>query len=397
MILSASAISCLKSCPFKYRNMYNLGIRRIEDAEPLRIGSNWHEGLELLSLKAEQPCPTCSKLSKSDSSCYACAGTGYIDDPLSAVVRMLNHKYEQLYPGMSREARETERVMILHSLFAYKYHYDEHPVEVIAREIPFRIPLIDPRTRHAMPDVWIDGKIDKLVRHEGRVKIMEHKSTGDSVDPSSDYWGRLRLDTQTMLYVYAAQRLQVDDLLTPWVKAKDEPITSILYDVWHKPQIRPKKLSQAETTAFVAGGEYFGQEFVVHPPEGEASPVFIDGEPAEVEVLKKGFAIRETPEMFGGRLFDDMSQRPDYYFGRKPITRTEHEIERFEWELFNLYQTIEAMTENDSWFHNEHSCDSFGRCDYMEFCYSGKEIDAANPPSGFKCIFEKKGKTCPSR
>jgi hypothetical protein len=394
-ILSASAISCLKSCPFKYRNAYHLGLRPIEEAEPLRIGSNWHEGLELLSLNPEQPCPACSKLSKPDSSCYVCAGTGFVDDPLSAVVRMLNHKYEQLYPNMSRDTRETERVMVLYSLFAYKYHYDGKPVEVVAREIPFRIPLVDPRTHHAIPNVWIDGKIDKLVRHEGQVKIMEHKSTSDGVDPSSDYWGRLRLDTQTMLYVYAVQRLQVDGLLAPWIKENDEPVSSILYDVWHKPQIKPKKLSQAETTAFVADGVYFGQEFGIDigaRGQEDSGIVSIDGVEAEVETLKKGYTIRETPDMFGARLFDDVSQRSDYYFGRKPITRSERELERFEWELFNLYQTIEAMTDNDSWFHNEHSCDNHGRCDFMEFCYSGREINANNPPAGFKCIFEKKGK-----
>jgi hypothetical protein len=310
---------------------------------------------------------------------------------------MLNARYEQLYPGMSRESRETERTVLLYSLFAYKYHYDEHKVEVVAREIPFRIPMIDPRTHRAIPNVFLDGKIDKLIKVGGKLAVMEHKSTSDSVDPSSDYWGHLRLDTQTILYLYAAQRLQVDGLLSPWkIKSEDEPITDILYDVWHKPQIRPKKLSQAETNSFAESGKYFDQKFLISANEDDASCVitdfFVDGVPAEVEQLKKGFAVRETPDMFGARLFSDMNERPDYYFGRRPLARSQQELERFEWELFNLYQTVEAMSENDSWYHNEFSCDSYGRCDYAEFCFQGKELDPAKPPSGFKCIFDKKGK-----
>jgi PD-(D/E)XK nuclease superfamily len=391
-ILSASAASCLKTCPVKYRNAYKLGIRRIEEPEARRMGTNWHEGLDCISMNAEQPCPNCSKLSQPDSMCYRCNGTGFVDDPEAAVVRMLNHRYETLYPGMSKESREAERTVLLYSLFAYSNHYHDAKVKVVAREIPFRIPMIDPRTRRALPNVYIDGQIDKLVLSDGRMAVMEHKSTSDSVDPSSDYWGHLRLDTQTAIYTYAACRLQADGLLEPYkIRSEDEPISSIIYDVWHKPQIKPKKLSQAETNEFLETSKYFGQEFEIHMPEGEVSSVFVDGQPAGVEQLKKGFAIRETPDMFGARLFSDMGERPDFYFARRPLFRSPDDLEKFEWELFNLYQTIEAMSDNDSWYHNEFSCDNYGRCDYAPFCFTGQKLDPANPPAGFKCIFDKKG------
>ena len=209
--------------------------------------------------------------------------------------------------------------------------------------------------------------------------------------PESGYRGHLRLDTQTMLYVYAAQRLQADGLLEPFgIRANDPPVGLILYDVWRKPQIRPKKLNQADTTALVAEGKYYDREFeVAIEPAGEIPRILVDGEPVEIEQLKKGFAIRETPDMFGCRLFAEINADPSRYFARRLLTRTSLDMERFEWELFGLYQSIAAHMENNSWYHNEFSCDNYGKCDYCQFCFTGQEIDPAKPPVGFVNIFNK--------
>jgi hypothetical protein len=290
---------------------------------------------------------------------------------------------------MPKDEADVERTTLMYALFAYMYHYEGLPVRTIAREIPFRIPLLDPHTRKPVSDVFIDGKIDKLVYAEGRLSVMEHKSTSDSVEPDSDYWGHLTLDTQTAIYTYAAQRLLVDGMLEPY-KVKDDFIGGIVYDVWRKPQISPKKLSQADTAAFVAAGEYCGRSFdVVETPEF----VSVDGARPEQELLKSGkWAIRETPEMFGCRLFSDIEGRPDHYFARRLLTRTQDDMEHLEHELFNLYQTIQAMTADNAWYHNEFSCDTYGRCDYCQFCFTRTELDPSRPPAGFKNIFEK-GKT----
>jgi hypothetical protein len=371
-----------------------LGVRITDEPESRRIGNNWHEGQDLLFAQEEQPCPTCSKLGKPDPDCYRCGGRGYFDDGVDAVIRMLNHHYSELHVSIPKDKAEVERATILTALFAYKLQYDDvDNVDVLAREIPFRIPLIDPRTRRAVPGVVIDGVIDKLVRVDGRhPAVMEHKSTSEDVDPSSDYWGHLRLDTQTLLYLYAAQRLQADGLLEPYgIKSDDAPIDEVLYDAWRKPGIKPKKLSKADTEAFIESGEYFGERFEIVPPDESDGVVRVDGEEVEVEVLKKGFAIRETADMYGARLFYDIGGRPDYYFGRKSINHGVDEIERFEWELFSIYQAIENFREHDCWYKNENECTRFGKCDYAQFCFTGMPIDPKNPPAGFKNIFDDKG------
>jgi len=398
MILSASAISTLKACPFKYRNRYVLGLRKIETPEPLRVGTNWHEGLDVMSLKPEQPCPACSDKGKPDKTCIICQGTGFVDGPLDVTTRMLNDRYSNMYPNMPKDVKEIERAVLLYSLFAYKFYYDDDPMEVVAREMPFRIPLLNPDTHKPVPGVFIDGKLDKLVRLGKAIGVMEHKSTSDAVDPESDYWGHLKLDTQTFIYVYAAQRMQADGLLEPWkIKASDPPISDILYDVWHKPSIRPKKLSAADCAEFLRTSSYFGAKFSREFIAGGNSLV-IDGEDVAFERNKAtknnpcgAVVFRETPDMYGARLFNDMDERPDYYFGRKSIGRTSDDIEQFERELYAIYQTVEAMRDNDSWYHNEFECTNFGRCEFTESCFTGQQLDPDNPPTGFKCIF-KKGK-----
>ena len=388
-ILSTSAISAFKACPTRYRYQYGMGIRPIEEVENRRMGSSWHEGLEIMGFKPEQPCPRCEHPAPE---CPICQGSGFVDDPLDALTRAMNKRYSDLFPGMPKNTKEIERATVLYALFAYKYHYEDRPIEVITTELPFRIPLIDPKTRKAIPGVVIDGKLDKLIRTDGTLAVMEHKSTSDDLAPESDYWGHLRLDTQTTLYTYAIQRLQADGLLEPWnIKANDPPIGTILYDVWRKPAIKPKKLSQADTAKFVETGRYFDREFEVTGEGDQAAGslvVFVDGEPAEVEQLKKGFAIRETPDMFGCRLFDEINQQPDRYFARRLLARTSLDMERFEHELYALYSAVESK----AWFHNEYSCDNRGKCDYCQFCFTGQEIDPKHPPAGFINIFDKEKK-----
>ena len=392
IVLSASAISTLKACPVKYYNRYILGIRPKEDTESLRMGNSWHGGQEIMYLKPEQECPWCKD--QPLQTCPLCLGTGKIDDPLDAMVRWMNSRYDTLFPGMPREAKEIERSTILHALFAYRYYYERQPVDVITTELPFRIPLIDPRTRKAIPGVVIGGKLDKLITFANTPSVMEHKSTSDDLAPESGYWGHLRLDTQSTIYLYACQRLQADGLLEPYgIKTTDLPVGSVLYDVWRKPQIKPKKLSQADTAAFVESGKYFDRDFEIETIGEPDHPFTIDGEPCEGERLKSGApVIRETPDMFGSRLFDEIQQQPDRYFARRLLTRTSEEIERFEWELFSLYQSIASHIESDSWFHNEHQCDSYGHCDYCQFCFTGQTLDPKKLPAGFVNIFDKEKK-----
>jgi len=353
----------------RYKGTYDLGIRKIEDSEAQRIGTNWHSVLE-------------------------------IADDEDAVIALLNERYCNIPDHMDKEKFEIERIKLLYTLTGYNWYYQEKDEEVLATEIPFEIPVVNPETGRALPNVVNKGKIDKLIRIGGQIFVKEHKSTSSSVDPDSRLWKALGLDTQTNNYVYAARYLANNgDLLESCGINDPTPIAGVYYDCWHKPGISPKKLGQADSKKFVETGEYCGQEFEVKPmPQlmsGDNALCcywIINNVQAEAEPgAKKGtFSIRETPEMYGARLLAEIVERPEFYFGCKELTKTEAEMQRFEWEIYNIYKTIREMKKTGHWYGDESQCEATFTCDFVENCYNNVPISVENMPGGFKCIFEGK-------
>jgi len=367
--LSATSISNFKACPTRFLNANVLGIREIIPGDALRIGTNWHSVLEL--------------------------------DDVEAVVEHLNKCYDEMPTGVDMDKMDVERATLLHAYLGYKWYYPELP-ETLVAETRFKMGLINPESRRSQPNVKLVGIVDKLVRlPNGKIAVKEHKSTSSSVDADSRYWAHLTLDTQTTLYVYAARRLQVEGGLVEFgIMPNDEPINTVLYDVWKKPGIKPKKLTQGDSKKFVETGEYCGQKFEVEFPATQ-KPALIN--PNEGDVLKIGgvrhwwepgakegtLSIRETADMYGARLLADIGERPEYYFACREITKTDDEIARFESELLDIYRTIQNMKRSGHWYHNEHQCEATFKCRYIDSCYTGQDLDPDNPPLGFECIFNK--------
>jgi len=295
-------------------------------------------------------------------------------------------------------AKEIERVTLLHALAGYRWHYDDQQQEpVVAREQYFSLPLLNPQTGYPVPDVFIEGKIDKLIEIANGIAVKEHKSTSKSIDPDSTYWGHLNLDVQTTMYIYAARRLQLIDI--PLAEQIVPLINTVKYDVYHKPQISPKKLTQAESKKFVKDGMYCGQKFDVETkqePElhgGTVINFIVNDVQAEIEPgAKEGtFAIRETPDMFGARLLKDITERPEFYFRCIELTRTDAELKAFEQELYDIAKNMQYMIRSGRFYTNEHQCEATFRCDYIGQCYNRETVDRDHVPDGMKCIFRKDG------
>ena len=183
----------------------------------------------------------------------------------------------------------------------------------------------------------MQGKIDGLGSLlDGRSVLLEHKTTGDSVAPDSDYWLRLRFNVQICQYLDAARKMGWD-------------VGQIIYDVVRKPSIRPKHIG-------------------------------------------KGTSKRmETPDEYCDRLYKDSIARPAFYFARKEVTVLGSDLEMFNNQRFALCQVIEhyRMCERnldgrdpESWPRNV-STDTCNFCIYKSFCLSNIAIDIANPPQGY--------------
>ena len=404
--MSASSINSYKACPFRFRNAYALGIRPVEDTEAQRIGTNWHEILEVASLEPGSLCSCTTDTEdkqdgityrESDPHCPICDGTGNVpDDIMDAVVRVLNQRYADM-PVYDKDKMELERIRLLYALIGYRWYYNDTISPAVAREQYFKLPLLNPDTGHPVPNVFITGKIDKLVSLVKKLAVKEHKTTSKSIDNDSTYWAHLNMDAQTGIYIYAARRLQLSgDLEEYGIKATDPLISDIEYDVHHKPTISPKKITQAESKKFVEDRMYCGQKFNITesganvPFEGQS--VFVNGTPIEVEPGKKEgtFAIRETPEMYGARLLQDITERPEFYFKCKPLVRTDAEMKAFEYELYDLAKDMQYKIRANRWWHNEHQCEATFTCSYTDSCYNHIALDPDNPPSGMRCIFKKK-------
>lgn len=383
--LSASSISTFKSCPMRYYISYVLKLRPDRATEAQRMGTNWHRILEIYNLEGGQACPDC--LAKPDrAECPICNKTGVVPDGgMDAVVRYLNYAYRETPVGIEKEVWEVERIKLLYSLIAYLKYHEKGLLKykVVNQERNFSIALQSPKSGKALPKVQIDGKIDKeLVDADGIDYIMEHKSTSSPIGSDSSYWGHLRLDTQSTLYPYVMFKLT-------------GKLYSVLYDVWHKPQIKPKKLSQSDSKKFVEDGMYCGTKFGVTAnweSNMDTSPsIVVSGIYAEFEFgAKEGtFAIRETPEMYGARLLKEISDNPSKYFVLKPIPRTMQDIEKFEKSIFNIYHTIRSMERSEAWFVNEKQCEATFKCSYTDFCYNECVPKPGEVPAGFKCTLRK--------
>ena len=391
--VSASFIRAKNKCDQLCYLKYFLGLRTIHDTDPQRFGNRWHTGQEILG-RSPGVCTDCAQKATNNPECPFCGGTGFIpEDRMALVVDYLNKYYAEVPPNKDRLEWLIERVKVLYGMAAYAWYYSEDEYKTIATELKFTLPVKNPATGRTLPNCKLVGKIDKLVRNRnGIVMIMEHKTTSSSLNSDSTFWGNLRLNTQISMYVYAAQQLQLaGDLEMYGVKATDPLIQDCVFDGLHKPGIAPKKLSQKDSKEFVATGKYFGKEFEIACLTDNLSEFHIDGEEVEIEPgAKEGtYTIRETPEMYGMRLMTDMSERPEFYFGRREVSRTAKDIENFQKKIYSVHQGYKFMCRTETWSMDEDQCEATYICEYTSLCYNAIDPTIGNI-SGFKRIFEEK-------
>lgn len=356
--LSASWIAAFKACTMRCWLSYIKGIRPAETTDALRMGSNWHEMLEVLS----------------------------VNDSMDEAIDALDSAYENKPNSKTREEWDVERAKLAYSLAGYNWYHDN--LVVVAREIPFTLKIINPDTGATLPDCEIVGKIDKIVKIGDEYLICEHKSTSKAVDNDSQLWGHLRLDTQTTLYQYAVNQLSMSGALEQFGIPKGTLIAGGLYDVWRKPTIAPKMLSQKDTAELDETGRYMDQDFTlgIKNADGDGHPevpewVEVNGVVTEHKEGKKEgtFAIRETPDMYGARLLADIQERPEYYFNRKPLVRSLKDMARLEREIYSIYKTAREMDKNNAFYTCEDQCEATFHCSYIPICYNNIDVDKYLP------------------
>ncbi len=349
-----AAMTCLR----KHYLAYELGVRPVSDAKPLYMGSVFHCGLDAKA-KGET-----------------------VDEAIATALKLYDDQYHKVKPDDDYEW-DIDREILARMLSVYFWRWGDYDKQctVIASEYEFESPIFNPDTGRRSRNYKTGGMIDKILSlPDNRLAIMEHKTTSANLEPGSNYWRRLLIDSQISLYFNAAKRAGYD-------------VEAIIYDVIRKPIIRPAKLTQGDTKILIETGKYYKALDGKGKPKtligiyradvvsdnGEIAQVIINGAQADIIPGEKSFAIKETLEMYGDRLNETMSRDTDYYFARKEIARTDYELEEANYELWQIAKILNECVQNNRWPRNTSCCIGFGTCCYFDLCTSEFTADCPLP------------------
>lgn len=217
---------------------------------------------------------------------------------------------------------------------------------VIGVEAKFVAKLRNPQTDRNSQTYEVGGYIDALVKNDrDLVYIVEHKTTSDSVAPESNYWRRLRMDSQISTYFSGARALG------------HEP-AGCIYDVMKKPQTKPHQATSMENRKYTK--EKKDKEGnITHP-----------------SLLYKGQRENdETPHEYRTRLLTLIADDPDGYYRRQEVVRLQSEIDEFDWDTWGTARMMREGELANRHPRNPDNCLRFNRmCEYFDVCTGAADI-----------------------
>lgn len=213
---------------------------------------------------------------------------------------------------------------------------DRMTYETIGTEIRFDAPLMNPETGGTSKTFHLSGKIDALAKEKatGKVVIVEHKTTGQDIGPGSDYWRKLPIDGQVSGYYCGAEAL-------------GHQASTCLYDVIRKPTIKPYKATPEEKRKY--------------NKDGSLSKACREND--------------ETPDEWYERLSADIASRPDYYYARIEISRSDNDLLEYLFDMWAVSREIADAERMNRWSRNPQACSVFGTCEYFGVCTGEQDID----------------------
>ncbi len=206
-------------------------------------------------------------------------------------------------------------------------------VEVLAVEAEFRSPLSEPDTGEESATWQLAGKIDAIIREDGLIYLIEHKTSSVDLSPGSAYWSKLRMDPQISIYHDGARSLGYE-------------AHACIYDVIAKPDLRPLKATPVEKR------KYRVEDNKLYANQREAD---------------------ETPSEYRNRILKAITEKPDRYFQRAIVVRLDSELDEARRDIWATAQSIEARSTVSA--RNPDACFNFHRpCDYLDVCSGAGHI-----------------------
>lgn len=328
-LLTNSRLACARTCLRKHEIRYEMALRPESTTVPQKIGSAFHRAMELDALG---------------------------QDGIEAVRSFGLDPYDE--------------EVVLRLVMGHRWRWAEEPLGYVAVEKQFERAIENPETGAATP-IWRHaGKVDAIVRlADGRLALLEHKTTSEDIAPGSEYWTRIRLDQQNVGYFIAAREMGYD-------------VQTVIYDVVRKPSIEPRSVPLVDADGVK----------IVLDANGERVRTKDGKKWRESASTADGWVLQtrpETREEYGERIREDMGSRPEWYFARMEIPRLEQDLEMFRAELWGQQVALRAAQRTGHWFRNPASCRTFfGACEYLGVC--ARTDLATNTPEGFVRLTDNK-------
>ena len=343
-LYTASRLRVIRACLRMHFYRYVLGIQSTE-TDLMRFGTVGHKALEAW---------------------YRAWMAGDLEDRLPAALA----EADQL-------PNAWDRIKLRALILAYDVRWGSEDWEVLAVEVEFR---------YQLGDHLIGGKIDAIIRdrRDGRVYVVEHKTTGVDASLGSAYWEKLAIDTQVSIYIDGASMLGYE-------------VAGCIYDVLKRPAHEPKLATPIEARKYTVGkgckrcggsakpgaveqgrGSYdvvFGSEVKVVPCgecKGTGWKKNKEGVPEAPRLHSNQRDTDETAEDFEARIVEAIAESPDAFLMRGPVVRLEHELPAMRQDLID---TIE-LDDPDRHPRNTESCARYGvMCPYFDACAGRASID----------------------
>ncbi len=337
-LLTHSRQSSFKTCRKQHYYAYELGLRRELDGKPLRMGSAYHLGLEALANL----------------------------EGIDVAVEKVREYYATCPDGWDQLEWDMEGETVIRLLCGYEWRWQNEPLEYLAAEQSFQLPLLNPDTGKPTPLFNLAGKIDGILRlQDSRLSVAENKLLGEDIGPDADLWRRLQIDSQISMYMLAARRLGY-------------PVECVLYNVTRKPTIKPTAVSLLDE---------LGVKIVLDRDGNRVKTK--TGYYRTTGDTALGYVVQTRPmttEEWGEKLNDDIYARPDYYYVRKEIARLDCDLKEYEQDLWSIQQTIREAQKTNRWFRSAgKSCDW---CSYFGPCTSN--FQPSDPlPEGFVFVEDR--------
>lgn len=214
--------------------------------------------------------------------------------------------------------------------------YWSEPFEVLAVEREFDCDLVNPLTGRPSRTVRLAGKLDVVVRtRDGRVLVVEHKTSSQDISSGSDYWKTLQLDNQISAYFVGAKSLGFD-------------VEGCLYDVLGKPAQRPYKATPEADRKYTKAGALYANQH----------------------------AEDETPEEYRLRVRAALEAEPSRYLVRGEVSRLESEESEALWDFWTTAHQIREGDRANHWPRNPDACVRYGRtCEFFGICTGTASLD----------------------